>query len=414
MKPAKPELNRARRKFMHAGAIAAGGIILASCAPEDAGPRIVAEPKPDAKPTENKKPESADKLTYGALMCGGSQINAETNEERFVFTQLSIDQTIKDKGAKQRLITDIGFLAHGVIKNPNANHKILVFEKKGEGGAEIDLKDNKLTTRIKPSKGCAFYGHGAYSADGKLVYATEYDEQTYVGKMTVRDADDFSVVGEFPTHGEWPHDCQFIDEGKTVAVTNGGGNIEGGAVPNVSYIEVSTGELIEKIEFNSELINAGHLIISPNGDLGVGHAMREGLDTREAMGALSLRPKDGKFKTMVTPAAVTGAMKGETLSLCLNTAKKTIAATNPYGRPNGIVTFWNYETQKYVSSLEIEQPRGVAMTLDGSYWIVTFGKETPGVALVSADTNKLGEEPIMFAASSQGSHVYVHDYWAAD
>ncbi|MCA8920091.1 MAG: DUF1513 domain-containing protein, partial [Planctomycetes bacterium] len=226
------------------------------------------------------------------------------------------------------------------------------------------------------------------------------------------DAEDFSVVGEFPTHGEWPHDCQFIDEGKTVAVTNGGGNIEGGAIPNVSYIEVSTGALIEKIEFNSELINAGHLIISPNGDLGVGHAMREGLDTREAMGALSLRPKDGKFKTMVTPAAVTGAMKGETLSLCLNTANKTIAATNPYGSPNGIVTFWNYETQKYVSSLELEQPRGVAMTLDGSYWIITFGKDTPGVVLVSAETNKLGEEPIMFAASSQGSHVYVHDYWA--
>jgi hypothetical protein len=401
----KRNFNRARRTFLQSGAAVAGSVLVASYA----GHKIYAQAKEDEPKADPKKGSG---LTYGALMCGGKQLNTETKEERFVFTQLSIDQTIKDKGAKQRLVTDIGFLVHGVIKNPHANHKVLVFEKKGAGGAEIDLKDNKITTRIKPSKGCAFYGHGAYSVDGKLVYATEYDEESYVGKMTVRDADDFSVVGEFPTHGEWPHDCQFIDEGKTVAITNGGGNIDGGATPNVSYVEVGTGKLVEKIEFESEFINAGHLIISPNGDLAVGHAMREGLDTREAMGALSLRPKDGKFKTMVTPAAVTGAMKGETLSLCMNHKKKLVAATNPYGSPAGLITFWNYETQKYETKIEINQPRGVAMTLDKSWWVITFGKKSPGVILVSTKTNKLDKKPIMFAAASQGSHVYIHDYWA--
>lgn len=403
--------SRSRRRFLQTGMVA-GGLLIAACGRENSQDRVHAEPK-DAQPAKDDA-----KPTYGALMCGGRLVHAETGEEKFVFTQLSIDQTLKNKAENnlqvaQKLITDIGFLAHGVIKNPNANHKVLVFEKKGPGGAEIDLKDNKLLGRIKPDKGCAFYGHGAYSKDGKLVYATEYDEETYAGKMTIRDATDFKLVGEFPTHGEWPHDCQFIDDGKVVAITNGGGNIEGGAVPNVTYVEVGTGKLLEKIEFESELMNSGHLMISDNGDLAVAHAMREGLDTREALGAISLRPKEGKFKTMITPAEVTGAMKGETLSLCMLPEKKVVAATNPYGAPTGIVTFWNYETQKYVAKLELEQPRGVALTLDKKFWVITFGKANPGVILVSTETNRPEDPPVAFVASSQGSHVYIHDYYAA-
>jgi uncharacterized protein len=404
-------ISRSRRRFLQSGAIA-GGLLVGACARDGAeqnnsGVQAQDKPKPDTPEAED-----ASKLVYGALLCGGRQVNTETGEERFVFTQLSIDQTIKDRGAKQKLITDIGFLAHGVIKNPNAPHKVLVFEKKGTGGAEIDLKENKVITRIAPAAGHAFYGHGGYSHDAKLVYATEYDEATYVGKMTVRDAADFKVVGEFPTHGEWPHDCQFIDDGKTVAITNGGGRLEGGAAPNVSYVEVSTGKLLEQITFDNEFVNAGHLLISSKGDLAVAHAMREGLDIRESLGGLSLRPKEGKFRSMIIPADVTGAMKGETLSLCMHEESKVIAATNPFGKDGGLVTFWNYETQKYVARLACEQPRGVALTLDKKYWVISIGKESPGVILASTEDHQLGDEPIAFAASSQGSHMYIHDYYA--
>jgi hypothetical protein len=407
----KGGVSRSRRRFLQSGAIAAGGLIIAACGKE--GVEFTSSGNAHAQDSPPKKEDDKNKLVYGALLCGGRQVNVDTGEERFVFTQLSIDQTIKDKGAAQRLITDIGFLSHAVVKNPNAPNKVLVFEKKGTGAAEIDLKENKVINRIQPAKGCAFYGHGAYSKDGKLVYATEYDEDSYVGKMTVRDAADFKVTGEFPTHGEWPHDCQFIDDGKTVAITNGGGSLEGGAIPNVSYVEVGSGTLIEKIEFDNEMINAGHLVISSNGDLAIGHAMREGLDIRESLGGLSLRPKDGKFKSMIVPAEVTGAMKGETLSLCMHEETKIIAATNPYATGGGLVTFWNYETQKYVAKLALEQPRGVALTLDQKFWVISIGKENPGVILVSTETNELEEAPVAFVASSQGSHMYVHDYWAA-
>jgi hypothetical protein len=431
MAPDNHSPNRARRAFLQAGATAS--LLLAACGgntvPGNVGnapvpPGNTDTPPADTGPKAQHGEAPTAGLVYGTLLCGGSQLNAETGEKRYIFTQLNLDQAVRDKGARQKLITDIGFLAHGVIANPFAANRVLVFEKKGPGGAEIDLKRNEIIGRIRPSPGCEFYGHGAYSTDGTLVYATEYDKETYVGRMSVRRADDFSVIGDFPTHGEWPHDCQFIDGGKVVAVTNGGGSIDGGAEPNVAYVEVATGKLLEKVAWpDNPLINAGHLLVTPGGDLVVAHAMREGLDTRSALGALSIRPTGGELATMASPAPVVSAMLGETLSLAYHEKSGLLAATNPYGRDSrtqdssakGLLTFWDVKARKFrevIGGEDIPQPRGVAVTMDGSYFVVTGGSDRPGVILLRTDTLKPEAGMPPFEASTQGSHAYIHPYWS--
>jgi hypothetical protein len=404
-------IDPARRRFLGAAAVG-GGLLVTAC-----GQAASQENKPAAEPGNSGQPAkpAREALSLGALLCGGNKIPPGSTDPVFVFTQTNIDGVVRDRGVSAentRLITDIGFLAHGVIKHPSLSHRVAVFEKKGPGGCEIDLKENKLIRRIQPSKGCEFYGHGAYSADAKILYATEFDKQSYEGRMVLRDASDMKVIGEFPTHGDWPHDCQFIEDGKVVAVTNGGGHLEGGSLPNVAYISVPDGRLIERVTFDNELINSGHLLVSSRGDLAVAHAMREGYHGEEALGALSLRPKSGVLKTMVTPAGVTGAMKGETLSIVLHEESSVVAATNPYGEGGGLITFWNMSRQEYVGHERIEQPRGVALTLDQRYWVFTFGKAMPGVILFDRETRKKSEPPIAFECATQGSHAYIHDYWA--
>ncbi len=405
----RPDHNPARRRFL--GAAIGGGMLIAAC-----GKAETQQPAPE-QPAEPSKqqPKQAPGLTYGVLLCGGNKIHPVSGEKVFVFTQCNIDRVVKDRGVAEgntRLITDIGFLAHGVIKHPKKPHIVAVFEKKGPGGCEIDLKENRIIRRIPPSKGCEFYGHGAYSADADVLFATEYDKESYAGKMVLRDTSDLKVTGAFPTHGEWPHDCQFIDGGKVVAVTNGGGHIENGSEPSVTYVSVPDGKLLERITFDNPLINAGHLLVSSTGDLAVAHAMREGYHGETALGALSLRPKAARFKTMVTPASVTGAMHGETLSIVLHEETGIVAATNPYGEGGGLVSFWNMTDQRYVSHAVLEQPRGVALSLDAKHWIFTIGKERPGVVLFDRDKRQEADPAIAFECSSQGSHAYVHDFWA--
>lgn len=66
-----------------------------------------------------------------------------------------------------------------------------------------------------------FYGHGAFSADGKLLYATENDFEQARGIIGIYDATDrFHRVGEFSTFGTGPHDLHVM--GDVLAVANGG------------------------------------------------------------------------------------------------------------------------------------------------------------------------------------------------
>jgi hypothetical protein len=428
MKPSNHDTNAGRRRFLAAGAIAAGGLVAGACG-QAAGAGNFQNAAANAgntaeTPHDQPRPEPARKqiMKQGTLLTGGSQVRPDTGEKRWVFSQLNLDKAVEafPEPAKRdpalmaqwsldnaRLITDIGFLAHGVIPHPKKPERILVFEKKGNGGCEIDLKENKVATKIPPSKGCEFYGHGGYSADAARVYATEYDAKTYEGKMVVRDAADFKILGEFPTYGDWPHDCQFIDGGKVVAVTNGGGHLEGGAKPCVTYVEVESGKLLEKVEFANPNINAGHLFINAQGDLAVLHAMREGLDTKEALGGLSLRPKGKSCTQMANPAEIVNAMKGETLSQAWHEKDGVIGVTNPFGN---LISFWKMADTSYVSRIKLKQPRGIGLTLDAKYYAITFDKENPNLILVPADTRMPEAGSIQFPLACDGSHAYVYDW----
>ncbi|MHC4841749.1 MAG: DUF1513 domain-containing protein [Planctomycetota bacterium] len=434
-----------RRNFLKTAAAATGAVALSACsnsqnASNSPASNDAEQPcAPDAAGFEPNIPvDNPAAMTYGTMLCGGHVIKADTGEKKFLFTQISLDRTLKEQEIPKTesggftyfahaVVDDIGFLAHGVIENPLTRRGVLVFEKKGPGGAEVDLKESKIINRIPPSADHEFYGHGGYSSDGKTVFATEYHEETYVGKMTVRDATDFKVIGDFPTYGEWPHDCQFIDDGKIVAITNGGGSVEeasksASAIPNVAYVEVATGKLIEKVEWqDSPQLNAGHLLVSPSGDLIIAHSMREGLHTKKALGGLSIRLKGGDLKTMIDGKFrnasgqvdnITKHMNGETLSLALH--GNILAATNPYalfeGKPNpGVTTFWDLKKQKFLGPNYFDTPRGVAVSLNGEYWVITSstGTTIAGVTLVQTSDGKQGAT---FEAATQGSHVYIHDY----
>jgi len=54
---------------------------------------------------------------------------------------------------------------------------------------------------ILPTPGRAFYGHGAYTADGSALLAVETALDTHAGLLSVRDPDNFRRVDEFPTFG---------------------------------------------------------------------------------------------------------------------------------------------------------------------------------------------------------------------
>lgn len=382
-------LNWARRSFLRASAMGLSGVALASFV----GDSLAQDGTPKAK-------HDFSKVKRGTLLGCGNQVNVQTQEKRFVLSIVDLDAD-----SPNPRVVPMDFQGHGYAPDPRDPYKMVIFEKHGAGCCEFDLAKGEVTRKLTAVKGAQFYGHGAFSPDGKTLYATESMIQDgYRGLISVRDGTTFELKGEFPTFGAAPHDCQLIENGKVMAITNGGGKLDG-AKPCVTYVDVEKRELIEKLEFESEKLNAGHLLIGKKGDLAVASARREGLP-EDALGALSVRPKGGKFKTLTSPEDTWKKMVGETLSLAFNEETRVVGATNPYGN---VVTFWNLDTGELTKEYaKAKQPRGIALTLDNAYFVLSYGKEDVAVGFFDAKTLEPVPGSKFTTAPISGSHLFIH------
>jgi hypothetical protein len=269
----------------------------------------------------------------GTIIGPGRFVTGDTGKMSFVLLLFDLDAG----GSKS---VDMTFFGHGLAQHPLDRHRAVLFEKKGPGCCEVDLASGQVTRPITTGKNRAFYGHGAFSRDGQVLFATENYLDTYEGLICVRDAASFKELAEFPTFGKNPHDCHLIDEGKTLVITNGGGTLEDSSdkgAPSVTFVETTSNKLLEKLTFTTPRLNAGHLALNRSRDVVAISAPREGLDKTER-GGVTMRTGGGAFVTMTEPEEVVSRMIGESLSLCIDEPSQVVGVTNPDGN---IVTFWD-------------------------------------------------------------------------
>ena len=297
------------------------------------------------------------------------------------------------------------FFGHGIVPDPVHPERAAVFQKMGKGACEIDLRAGRLLRVISTADNRHFYGHGAYSPDGSLLYCTEsVIDGSYRGLIAVRDTKTHEELGEFPTFGVAPHDCWLIDGGRTMVVTNGGGPLNG-EPPSVTYVDVQSRKLQEKLELTAPRINAGHLALSPAGDLAVVSAQREGLDPATSTGGISLRPAGGRFRTLGEPEELLARLKGETLSVCLDGTGGIVAATTPTAN---VLSFWDMKSGRLLRHYDVENPRGVALSRDGRHFVLSYGKP-PQVSLISTTSLEPEAGTDLIYTGMSGSHVLTYD-----
>ncbi len=309
---------------------------------------------------------------------------------------------------------EMKFLGHGITVDPLKEDHVAVFEKKGRGACFVDLKNRKVVKRISTSDRQHFYGHGAYSVDGSLLYATEARlDERFKGMLVVRDGRTFKRLGEFPSYGTAPHDCLLLADGKTMVISNGGGPIDTDDMPCVSYVDVASEKLLDKVELTSPRFNTGHLAMTAKRDLAVVSAPRDGMGRlKEQLGAVSLQPHGQPMRTMTEPAEVVGRMFGEALSVVINTRDGTVVCTHPDG---GQLSLWNMYSGEFVRAYRsFQEPRGVSMTLDGKYYVVSHREgNVVCLSLIDADTQEHVPGFQVKPSMTSGSHIITHDLTAA-
>ncbi|MEL6752200.1 MAG: DUF1513 domain-containing protein [Pseudomonadota bacterium] len=123
-------------------------------------------------------------------------------------------------------------------------------------------RPNSTTHIFSAARGRHFNGHGAFSEDGRLLYASENDFERGVGVIGVYDASSFERIGELDSGGIGPHEILRLPNG-LLAVANGGIETHpdfpraklnlATMRPNLAYLKASTGDIVERREWRADL-----------------------------------------------------------------------------------------------------------------------------------------------------------------
>ncbi len=311
-----------------------------------------------------------------------------------------------DGGDAEPARIPLDFLAHGFAVHPKRRHEAALFEKRGPGACYVDLVERRVLAKIAPLTGHAFYGHGAFTRGGDVVLAVETELSTRGGVISVRDGKSFAPLDRFPTFGVRPHDCVLVDDGRTLAVTNGGGDVASDEeMPCVTFVDIATRKLLERFPVESPRINTGHIAFAGRREFAVVSAPRDGLPEDTTPGGVSLRIGNGPLSQLLEPREVVSRMVGETLSVWIDKQRGVVATTSPRG---GLLVFWRLRDGALVRAIELPNARGVTQTLDARYYAVSHGTSAR-LALFDVTTLEPLEGHDPGDRRFSGSHVYA---WA--
>ncbi len=99
----------------------------------------------------------------------------------------------------------------------------MVFARRPGTFAMISIPRVRMNRSFPHAAGCHFYGHGHFSPDGRLLYASENDFDGNRGVIGVYDAKDrFKRIMEFDAGGIGTHDMTVSDDGRLLIIANGG------------------------------------------------------------------------------------------------------------------------------------------------------------------------------------------------
>jgi hypothetical protein len=268
---------------------------------------------------------------------------------------------------------------HDVTYDPLTKCSVIFARRPGTFAIVFDHTGAVAPTTITSPTGRHFFGHGVFSPDGKLLYATENDYENAAGTIGIYDATNgFARIGEFPTHGMDPHEMLLLGDGRTLAIANGGIETHpdfGRAKLNLStmkpslvFVDRITGDLIERHEQPPELhqLSIRHMAVDHTGAVWFG-CQHEGPSTERP--ALVGRARAGEsFGLIEMPQDVLAGLRNYVGSIAANAEAGTIAVSSPQG--NALVII-EAAAGRIVSTSRLAEVCGIAP--DRSGFLATTG-----------------------------------------
>lgn len=229
---------------------------------------------------------------------------------------------------------------HDIAIDHNSRRAVAFARRPGTFAIAFDLDRAREPAVFNAAPGRHFYGHGAFAADGRLLYVSENDIEAGQGVIGLYDvAAGFKKVSEMPSHGVGPHEIILLDDGHTLAVANGGIDTvpEAGRAmlnldemkPNLAFVDARNGALIARHELQAALnrLSIRHIAADVNGAVWFG-GQWEG-DLAEAPELVGRASRDKPLR-LIEPATDLGlSLKGYIGSVAASGNGAIIGASAP-------------------------------------------------------------------------------------
>ncbi len=231
---------------------------------------------------------------------------------------------------------------HDVSFDSASSRAVAFARRPGTFALVFDIASGRPVKLIQAAEDRHFFGHGAFSRDGKLLYIAENDFDNYAGMIGTYDArSGYAKIGEFPAHGMDTHDVQMIEGGRYLAIANGGikQHPDTGRAklnldhmePSLVIVDLSDGRLIEKHDLPADIrqLSTRHMDTDNQGRIWFGCQFEGARNLRPPLLGHFRRGEDLTFIDM--PADVLDGFANYIGTVDVNRETDLVAISSPQG-----------------------------------------------------------------------------------
>ena len=231
---------------------------------------------------------------------------------------------------------------HDITYSREAGRGVVFARQPGTFAVVFDPAGQAAPITLTSPEGRHFYGHGVFSPDGKLLYATESDFEAAQGVIGVYDATgDYKRIAEFPTYGTGPHELLLMPDGKTLVIANGGiethpdfGKAELNLEtmdPSVAFVDAGSGSLIGQLRLEAGLhqLSIRHMAIDIRGRVWFGCQYKGAPSASPQLVGYATR--DGVIQLVELPPDTLRDLRNYVGSVAVSADGETVAISSPEG-----------------------------------------------------------------------------------
>lgn len=274
---------------------------------------------------------------------------------------------------------DLPDRGHDVTFSPVDGRGVVFARQPGTFAVVFDPSGRLPPVTLTSVEGRHFFGHGAFSPDGRLLYATENDFDNARGVVGVFDvAGGFRRVGEFDTFGTGPHEMLLTPDGSTLVIANGGiethpdyGRAELNLAtmdPSLSFVDARSGALIGQLRLAAGLhqLSIRHLAFDAKERVWFGCQFRG--DPATAPQLVGYATREGDIRLIELPEGTLRDLRNYVGSVAASRDGATIAVSSPEG--NAIVAIDAVSAQ-VATTMRLDNGCGIAP--EGEGFLVSSG-----------------------------------------